>query len=507
MDKAQFKEISQDQFTLVQRDESIFDTKFETKPIGYFKDAWLRFRKNKASVVAFIILILMVLFAIFAPIFSPYSITDNEPEFTALTPRVDAFAGSNFLGGTKVVEMTDMDYQHYRYQPDYVVEVIDTYQKQVNNRFYTYHKVRVDVYEVGYKKRSSDMDEIAKIREYEKEHDVQILYPLVDIPSYYDDTLQAQDSNWFYQTMQDPSLYDADYYEANKNTISKNYTPYLDDNGEIVPLYKVDSEGNYVYYESTGVDAYDIRVHYMEYYKMYHNGKGPTHLFGTNKLGQDIMTRLSVGARFSLLLGVVVALANIAIGIVYGAIEGYYGGTVDLVMERISDILSQVPFMIVAVLFNLYLSQSVGILPTLGFAFILTGWIGTASRVRMQFYRYKGQEYVLAARTLGAKDSRLIFRHILPNAIGTIITSCVLMIPSVIFSESTLSYLGVIDLETSTTITSVGSVLHEGQGSLQQYPHIILFPALFIAILMVSFNTFGRGLRDAFNPSLRGVEE
>ena len=126
-----------------------------------------------------------------------------------------------------------------------------------------------------------------------------------------------------------------------------------------------------------------------------------------------------------MILGIVVSFFNIIIGLIYGAIEGYYGGAADMIMERISEILSEVPFMIVVTLFNLYLADKINVVFTLFFAFILTGWLGTASTVRMQFYRYKNQEYVLAARTLGARDSRLIFKHILPNAIGPIITRSV----------------------------------------------------------------------------------
>ena len=137
---------------------------------------------------------------------------------------------------------------------------------------------------------------------------------------------------------------------------------------------------------------------------------------------------------------------------------------------------------------------------------MLTGWVGMASRVRMQFYRFKGHEYVLAARTPGASDRRLIFKHIYPNSLGTIITGSVLAIPGVIFSESMLSYLHIINLETSS-LTSIGTLLAGGQGYLSTYPHIIFFPALFISILMISFNLFGNGLRDAFNPSLRGAED
>ena len=139
-------------------------------------------------------------------------------------------------------------------------------------------------------------------------------------------------------------------------------------------------------------------------------------------------------------------------------------------------------------------------------SFFLTGWIGMAGRTRMQFYRFKNQEYVLAARTLGAKDTRIMFKHIFPNSLGTIVTSCVLVIPSVIFSESSLTYLGIVNLE-SSTITSVGTMLANGKVTLHTYPHVILFPAIFISLLMITFNLFGNGLRDAFNPSLRGAED
>ena len=126
-----------------------------------------------------------------------------------------------------------------------------------------------------------------------------------------------------------------------------------------------------------------------------------------------------------------------------------------------------------------------------------------AKRVRMQFYRFKNREYVLAARTLGAKDGRIMGKHVLPNAIGTIITGSVLSIPATIFSESSLSYLGIINLNTGS-MTSVGTLLSNAQPYLTTYPYMILFPAVFICLLMLSFNLFGNGLRDAFNPSLRG---
>ena len=128
-----------------------------------------------------------------------------------------------------------------------------------------------------------------------------------------------------------------------------------------------------------------------------------------------------------------------------------------------------------------------------------------AATTRMQFYRYKNQEYVLAARTLGAKNTRIMFKHIFPNAIGTLVTSCALVIPSMIYSETNLSYLGIINLEAGN-ITSVGTMLAAGQRDMLVAPYVALFPAIFLVLLMLSFNLFGNGLRDAFNPSLRGSE-
>ena len=168
-------------------------------------------------------------------------------------------------------------------------------------------------------------------------------------------------------------------------------------------------------------------------------------------------------------------------------------------MERFCDILGGVPWIVVMTLAILLLGNNV---VTFALALCLTGWMGTAARTRTQFYRFKGREYILASRTLGANDGRLIFKHILPNAMGTIITSSVLMIPSTIFSEATLSYLN-LGLQGSN---SFGNILSNNQQYLNSYPALIVFPAIIISLIMISFNLFGNGLRDAFNPSLKGSE-
>ena len=193
-------------------------------------------------------------------------------------------------------------------------------------------------------------------------------------------------------------------------------------------------------------------------------------------------------------------------GAIIGAIQGYYGGWVDMIIDRTTDILSGLPFMVCVTLFQLHFAKSVGVVPAFLFSYVLTGWIGMSALTRKQFYRFKGQEYVMAARTLGASDKRLMFKHIFPNAIGTIITSCVLTIPGVISTETSFAYLGIIDLSDFAG-TSIGKLMSMGQGTAANYPHTLLFPALFVALLLICFNLFGNGLRDAFNPSNRGVED
>jgi ABC-type dipeptide/oligopeptide/nickel transport system permease subunit len=180
-------------------------------------------------------------------------------------------------------------------------------------------------------------------------------------------------------------------------------------------------------------------------------------------------------------------------------------------MERFAEIIGRIPWLVTLSIFIALIGPGI---ETLIYVMVVSGWIGVASVTRTQFYRYKGREYVLASRTLGAKDARLIFRHILPNGIGTIITASVLIIPGVIFTESTLAFLGFglgegqdINLGLFTlTGRSLGVILNKGQESLNTYPHLVVFPAIIVSILMITFNMFGNALRDAFNPSLRGAE-
>lgn len=227
----------------------------------------------------------------------------------------------------------------------------------------------------------------------------------------------------------------------------------------------------------------------------------PKFLFGTDKLGRDMFKYVFDGLKWSLLLGLATFIVCFTFGLIWGSISGYFGGAVDLVMERFTDILSGVPWIVMMTL--IILKAGTSNFGVFVLALCMTGWIGTASTTRTQFYRFRGREYVLASRTLGASDGRLIAKHILPNALGTIITGAVLMIPSVIFSEATLSYLNL----GFKDMSSLGVILSTNQSELTNHPYLLIFPSVVIALIMISFNLFGNGLRDAINPSLKGEDE
>lgn len=234
-------------------------------------------------------------------------------------------------------------------------------------------------------------------------------------------------------------------------------------------------------------------------YRKFGYDEAPKFLFGTDASGFDVFKRSFAGLRTSLILGVCTFAFCFSFGLIWGSISGYFGGNVDIWMERFCEILRGVPWLVVMTLCILHLGNNFG---TFVLALCLTGWIGTAGRARSQFYRFKGREYVLASRTLGSSDVRLIFKHILPNSLGTIITSSVLMIPSSIFSEATLAYLN-LGLQGKQ---SFGVMMSNNQQYLGVYPNLVIFPAVIMALMMISFNLFGNGLRDAFNPALKGSE-
>ncbi|MDY3280418.1 MAG: ABC transporter permease [Eubacteriales bacterium] len=503
--------IPKEKFAFVQKEERIHDEKLKTKSISYFGDAWIRFRTNKSAVIAFSLIMLLLLFAVIVPFVSNYTVAFRDGYYKTVLPKCSWFAGTGFWDGGRNEKQSEAGYQYLNAigqesGDSAIMSVKESFQDSTGA---VYYNLRVDTYNmVGYVYVNLSEAEYKDLMAYQDENGIQVIYPLAATQNKH--FVLGNDGANFWYKLQDEAQGSAGaaVLDENGNYIANYLSSDNPEKAGYTSRMRIAGDGEngvYYTYAQKNQTGYRCRVQYSKYF-FYRNHFEPSFLFGTNVYGQDIFTCLAVGARLSFLLSISVATINFILGAIYGSIEGYYGGVVDLVLERVSDILSSVPFMVVATLFQLHLADKVGVVPCLLFAFVMTGWVGTAARVRTQFYRFKGQEYVLAARTLGASDRRLIFKHIFPNSLGTIVTSAVMTIPGVIFSESMLSYLHIINLEASS-LTSIGTMLSNGQGYLSSYPHIIMFPALFIAILEISFNLFGNGLRDALNPSLRGADD
>ena len=370
-------DLPESDFQMIQSEE-IHDEKFQTKPIGFFKDAMIRLSKSAVAVTSFTIIVIVILSSLIVPNITGYGYREQNIAAKDLPPRIPLLEDIGIADGTRVLKNRKKEAlsDTSRYPEGSVLEIV---------------------------------------REFEAKG-----VAMVDV--------------------------------------------------------KVDA---YVY---AGVSA-------DEY-----------HWFGTDYLGRDLCTRLFKGARVSLLIAFVSVVTNVIIGVIYGAISGYYGGKVDIVMTHFAEVLDGLPYVVVTILFMLLLGAGI---TSLILAMCVTGWIGTSRLIRAQFFRFKEREYVLAARTLGVGDIALIFRHILPNCVGPLITRAMIAIPGAIFSESFLAYIG---LGIAPPEPSIGILLSDGQNVLLQYPYQTFFPAVLISVLMIAFNMFANGLRDALDPTKRGEE-
>lgn len=631
--------IDKSEFQFVQAEAKIYDKKFETKPIGYFKDAMIRFSKNRTNVVASIILFTVILLAIFVPIVSTKNITGLVPELAYLPPKVPLVEKLGFLDGTRTFNLQTIVYDSLNedktfgtpvgFNPDYIKPGSLKIRPSVcNNRdvncFGGENIMRVDRNSTSMAITSPDTSstdqnmlfflngfgdnefviDVMDISGGSTSVSVQVFYdgnwieigtfnqPGVhvfdpfnspDIPdnALFDTRLRLRITsdvlsgqailnsitfNQYGQLVREDSGFELSRYAI---TTGQGAGTYIRQNGIMyIADFKYDSyaqalaprqisampstefysltrdkDGNPLEECSVTIpnprpgfpDAYDfeegcpIATVFRQSSKVIVDGvekysynvivdtvsyfgfdSSPYFFFGTTNAGRDLFGTSFLGLRTSLIIGFLAAIINISIGIVYGSISGYYGGKTDLIMERIAEVIARIPWLVTLSILVALIGSG---FTTLLILLIVSGWIGVAGVTRTQFYRYKRREYVLASRTLGAKDGRLIFRHILPNGIGTIITASILMIPGVIFTESTISYLGYgIGHGQSINLfgikfsgVSLGVLLSDGRNELLERPYLTVFPSIIISILMITFNMFGNALRDAFNPALRGT--
>ena len=374
----ELENLSAADFVMVQEGEQIMDEKFQTKPIGFFKDAMIRLSKSSVAVVSFTLIVLIILSALIVPLLTGYGYNEQNVNCKNMPPKIQGLEKLGIADGTRLMKNRKM------------------------------------------------------------------------------------------ANLEDPDMYPNDC---------------------VIEILRE--------FEYKGVAMCDVKI---DYYAFCGAAEDQYHWFGTDYLGRDLMTRLFRGTRVSLLIAFVSVITNVLIGVVYGAVSGYYGGKVDMILTHVAQVLDGLPYVVVTILFMLLLGSGVS---SLILAMCVTGWIGTSRLIRAQFFRFKEREYVLAARTLGVPDITLIFRHILPNCIGPLITRAMIAIPGAIFSESFLAYIG---LGIAAPEPSIGILLSDGQKVLLQYPYQTFFPAVLISILMIAFNMFSNGLRDALDPTKRGEE-
>lgn len=359
--------------------------------LTYWQDAWRRLKHNKLSMIGLVVIILLFLTAIFGPVFSKYSYSDQDLSLASLPHRLELvkISDGNYLhlaNGLRVYQVTDKG------------EILGKLKPIENNVMKKYQKI-----------------------------------------------------------------------EFNGQTITIDYST--------KPFKFVNDQG----------------VEY-EYYKKVFN---KAYKFGTDDLGRDLLIRVIYGARISLTIAVVSVILNFFIGVLYGGISGYAGGRIDNIMMRIVDILYTVPVMLYVILLMVVMGAG---LKTIILALGISYWVGMARIVRGQVLSLKEQEFVLAAKTLGASTWRILLRHLIPNAMGPIIVSATMMIPTAIFMEAFLSFIG---LGISAPMSSWGTLCNDALSGLRSYPYQLFFPATAITFTMLAFNFLGDGLRDALDPRLR----
>ncbi|SHH60961.1 ABC transporter permease [Clostridium grantii] len=380
-------------------DKSILDNEVIARPsLTYWQDAWRRLKKSPLSMIGLVTIVIILLLAIFGPMLSKYSYSEQQLNFANIPPKFEIY--------------------------------------QVKDKFVYVHQEYklIEVSEKG-----------------------ELLQRVVESEKNPADKYNAFD---FYG---DELVIDYSYAVDKSGTNGAKFT--LELNGEVLQPYDTVSNKSY--------------------------------MLGTDSLGRDVLVRVLYGARISLLVAFIATLVNLIIGVTYGAISGYEGGRTDNIMMRIVDLINTVPLMLYVIL--LMVVMEAGLKPII-IALGSVYWVSMARLVRGQVLSLKEQEFILAARTLGVSKRKIISKHLIPNAMGPIIVSMTMMIPSAIFTESFLSFIG---LGVSAPQASWGTLASDALTSLRSYGYQLLYPSLAICITMFAFNFLGDGLRDALDPRLR----
>jgi len=547
------------EFNFIKNEENL-DLEQTRRSLTYWQDVWRRLKKNRLSMVGLSIVVLIILFAIFGPLFTAFDDDDQVNELRNLPPRLDVYevADNIFIHRTEGYDLIEFN------EEGRVVTVLASVNKDEDNRIYYYsYKQKVDfenleggdyplpagvtlapgaVYSEVWGLALIDRLTIAG------DNEVLVSYVHPDSPinngtvvvGIEGESLEGYIVDQFVlaDDVTNPDLIDlftvkTDLYDAFLVILNLERKKDLDGDGErelagklnSIALFADDllvldfglkelapSERPAGYEDS----EYVITYRGKETIKIADTFANKTYPLGTDYLGRDILTRIMYGARISLLVAFIATAVNFLIGITYGSISGYLGGNVDNLMMRYVDIINSIPLVLYVILLMVLLREIVWDVDLFGKNVVLFNgsdgfttiiialgsvyWVGMARLVRGQVLSLKEQEYVLAARTIGVSNWKIITRHLIPNSLGPIIVSMTMMIPSAVFTEAFLSFIGI---GVSAPQASWGTLANEALGGIMRYTYQLVFPSMAIAITMLGFNFLGDGLRDALDPRLR----
>ncbi|MCD6482378.1 MAG: ABC transporter permease [Candidatus Izimaplasma sp.] len=529
-------------FEFITREEKL-DNEQTRKSLTYWQDVWRRLKKNRLSMFGLIGVIIVILFGVFGPWLTPYDYSDQLLDYSNLPPSFEIYKLDDdfYVYVTKeyrVLETTEKGKLLGR---------IDYIHKDIINKIYYYAKeyelvipdnetgnyplgVTLDAGSVYSEKWGVAFKDSVNVAGKDQ---IELTYIHPDSPFY----AALKDGEAFDFTSDDFTLTSIDLIDdinaaspvetsleinagAQAIVDQLELSNHISDvvfGGKIIEVnfsYKLMDEGEH----PAGYEDVKVAVTYndVENKYVYDKVSNSTYLWGSDMLGRDMLTRVMFGARISLTIAFVATLVNFFIGIFYGSIAGYSGGNTDNYMMRIVDIINSIPLVLYVILLMVLLKEVVIDVTIFGHYYVIFKggaglgtiiialgsiyWVGMARLVRGQILGLKEQEFVLAAKTIGVSRFKIITRHLVPNSMGPIIVSMTMMIPSAVFTEAFLSFIG---LGISAPKASWGTLANEALSGLTTYPYQLFFPSAAIAFTMLAFNFLGDGLRDALDPRLR----